>query len=454
MTDHIATLATKFCNKTFVNPDLTRQMVSFQANKTEPFYRWFKYREGFSKPLLDYLLADSGVGAPAVVLDPFCGSGATLAAAMQVGLTAIGMELLPLGVLASSIRRARGNLSRHITAMQGHPWMTSPPTRRFPHLRITAGAFDEVNEDQIARYRSWSSGLDEEFRQFCDLVAISVLEDASFTRKDGQYLRWDNRAPRERCGNFRKDAILPFNQLIDSKLAEMASDLSLIAEEDAGAMTLYAGSNFAALDSMEDASVGLAITSPPYCNRYDYTRTYALELAYLGVGEDEIRELRQALLSCTVEHKRKDLSKVVRQSDLTAAHNAVDACTSVATVVAFLENEAAQKRLNNPGIVTMVQGYFTESAIHIAQMARVMQPGALYYVVNDNVSYNGFGIPVDWMLSDIAERLGFACECIWTIGNGKGNSSQQMAKHGRVPLRKCIYKWRKTSATKLQETTI
>jgi hypothetical protein len=27
--------------------------------------------------------------------------------------------------------------------------------------------------------------------------------------------------------------------------------------------------------------------------------------------------------------------------------------------------------------------------------------------------------------------------------NGKGNSSQQMGAHGREPLRKCVYVWRK-----------
>ncbi|PGH38851.1 MAG: modification methylase, partial [Candidatus Nephrothrix sp. EaCA] len=47
------------------------------------------------------------------------------------------------------------------------------------------------------------------------------------------------------------------------------------------------------------------VTSPPYCNRYDYTRTYALELIYLGNNSDQVRRLRQAMLSCTVENKEK-----------------------------------------------------------------------------------------------------------------------------------------------------
>ncbi len=47
------------------------------------------------------------------------------------------------------------------------------------------------------------------------------------------------------------------------------------------------------------------ITSPPYCNRYDYTRTYALELVYLGLDENENKKMPQRLLSCTLESKSK-----------------------------------------------------------------------------------------------------------------------------------------------------
>jgi hypothetical protein len=34
--------------------NLNRKVVSFQANKEEPIYRWFKYKEGFSSALVKY----------------------------------------------------------------------------------------------------------------------------------------------------------------------------------------------------------------------------------------------------------------------------------------------------------------------------------------------------------------------------------------------------------------
>ncbi len=54
------------------------------------------------------------------------------------------------------------------------------------------------------------------------------------------------------------------------------------------------------------------MTSPPYCNRYDYTRTYVLELALLGIDEQGLLRLRQEMLSCTVENRTKGLLDFIK----------------------------------------------------------------------------------------------------------------------------------------------
>ena len=64
-------------------------------------------------------------------------------------------------------------------------------------------------------------------------------------------------------------------------------------------------------------------------------------------------------------------------------------------------------------------------------------------MVNDNVRYAGISISVDMICSKIAEDLGFKIENILILPQGKGNSSQQMDKHGKKDLRKCVYVWKK-----------
>ena len=76
-------------------------------------------------------------------------------------------------------------------------------------------------------------------------------------------------------------------------------------------------------------------------------------------------------------------------------------------------------------------------------MSRLLNPGGRIYYVNDNVRYAGETIPVDLILSEFARRAGLEVQKIFTLQNGKGNSSQQMGKYGRDVLRKCVYLWRK-----------
>ena len=91
----------------------------------------------------------------------------------------------------------------------------------------------------------------------------------------------------------------------------------------------------------------------------------------------------------------------------------------------------------------MVKNYFYETTLIIFECARLLKRGASFVMVNDNVRYAGANIPVDLILSDIAQDAGFNVEKIWVLPTGKGNSSQQMGEHGREELRKCVYVWRK-----------
>jgi DNA modification methylase len=100
----------KYNNKIEIDPKLDRTLVSFQANKKEYFYRWFKYKEGFSKRLVKYFLLKYHP-FPGHILDPFAGVGSTLFAARELGWQTTGIELLPVGVFAFESRIASETVS-------------------------------------------------------------------------------------------------------------------------------------------------------------------------------------------------------------------------------------------------------------------------------------------------------------------------------------------------------
>jgi DNA modification methylase len=448
-------LAKHFHNKIKVQPALTRQLVSFQANKPMPTYRWYKYKEAFSASLIEILLSKYGI-ASGKLLDPFAGSGTALFAASDAGIDADGIELLPVG---QQIILARECLDREFTKddfnslkrwRTERPWCQSKIRVPLSELRITAGAYPKQTFGLIEQYMgAWQSENDR-VQSVLRFALLCVLESISYTRKDGQYLRWDYRSGR-RLGTrpFNKGEILNFDKTICSKINEICSDLEAGKDTSElfsikvlqGDIRLFCGSCLDIMSELSENSYDVVVTSPPYCNRYDYTRTYALELALLGIGEKEISRLRQEMLSCTVENRAKDLLKI--NPRWTKAIAVADSQELLQAILCYLEKEKAEGRLNNNGIPRMVRGYFYEMACIIGECARVLKPNALLFMVNDNVRYAGASISVDMILSDIAENLGFHVENILVLPNGKGNSSQQMGKHGRDPLRKCVYVWRK-----------
>ncbi|MFZ1769089.1 MAG: site-specific DNA-methyltransferase, partial [Caldilinea sp.] len=213
------------------------------------------------------------------------------------------------------------------------------------------------------------------------------------------------------------------------------------ARPTAGRIRLLNGSCLDVMPQLLAGSYDALMTSPPYCNRYDYTRTYALELALLGTDERKLAALRQEMLSCTVENRAKDLLHMnpAWQNAIAVADNQ----RLLQAILAYLNRQRELGLLNNAGIPRMVRGYFYEMACVIAESARLLKPNAPLFMVNDNVRYAGVSISVDLILSDMAESLGFIVDEVLVLPNGKGNSSQQMGQHGREALRKCVYIWRK-----------
>ena len=268
---------------------------------------------------------------------------------------------------------------------------------------------------------------------------MAALEDASWTSKDGQYLRWDHRSGRRLKARMEKRCVLSYADSLHNKLSAIATDLPTLAGFDASRdVRIITGSCYDALPELPANSIDGVITSPPYANRYDYTRTYALELAWLGYDNQAISALRQSLLSATVENRSKREQLNVGHSDAIALFDKQPAIDEITVAL-----EAAKERgeLPNPHVIRLVRNYFMEITVVIAELARICKPGASVFMVNDNVQYHGQEVPVDLILSDLAEQCGFRTKAIWTLARGKGNASQQMGRFGRKELRKCVYWW-------------
>ncbi len=455
----------RFSIKLEIASNFNRQIVSFQANKQEPIYRWFKYKEGFSSGLVSYFL-NKFSDKPGKVLDPFAGVGTTLFAGQSLGWESYGIELLPVGIFVMETRVALRKIDPlELDYSVKNLWQDFPkienPATHFNHIPITQDAFPDETEIALNKFLTYCNTIErKEIQTILKFAAFSILEELSFTRKDGQYLRWDSRSKRDLTGKpFNKGKIYTFEQALKNKLSQMIADVSphndSLFDSVRGNgqyqhdIKMIEGTCLKELPKMENNSFDFIITSPPYCNRYDYTRTYALELAYLGCDNEKVRALRQELLSCTVENKEKieylsqlysSLGKMETFDKVLRCYNSSSAMKEINSVLDELNK---LDKLNNNNIPRMVKNYFLELCFVVFEMARIIKSGGCCVMVNDNVRYGGEEIPVDLILSEFAENFGFSVQKIFVLPRGKGNSSQQMGNYGRAEIRKCVYLWQK-----------
>ncbi len=464
-------LEEKYWPLVVVTDKFDRKSVSFQLSKNDVLHSWLKYKEGFSSELVRKLLNEFNIPKNALVLDPFMGSGTTALVSIFSGLNSVGFDILPISQIAIKAKSEVLNYNikelDNLISFVSENSLPNNYQKQTSYISITEDGYPLNNAKEIQYFTELvtNSNFSEIVKNLFTLCAINCLERVSYSAKDGQYLRWDFRCPkiiraakiREEKGRkpivvkLNKGEIPSFKESIIYELQHVAYDIKSIQSSASikldNICNFIEGSALYKLPLLEANSVSAVISSPPYCNRYDYTRIYALELAYLGVNDAKIRQLRQDLLSCTVENKSKIevlqdfYYSIGRKSEFINICKIIESCSALTETIEALKQRAQNGEINNKGILKMVDGYFTELTFLFYEIFRICKHGAHVAFVNDNVRYAGEVVPVDFLTTELATLIGFKAEKIYVLRQQKGNSSQQMRKYGRVPLRKSITIW-------------
>ena len=465
-------LEKKLIDITVVSDKFNRQSVSYQRSKNDSLHRWLKYKEGFSADLVKKLLNEFDIKQGDTVLDPFVGSGTTSLVCKMQGINSIGFDILPMSEISIKAKQSvldydLAEIKRLISEIENLS-MPENYNNRTPYITITDSAYPENTEKEIAFFTEWNNDCNysEITKNLVTLCILNSLEKVSYTAKDGQFLRWDYRSKKMlESAEYRKQngksplvirldkGNLPtLKQSLLDELNSVYSDISTIQKNTTFSKTnlnFIEGNALYELPKLESELLNGVITSPPYCNRYDYTRTYALELAYLGITDEKIKKLRQELLSCTVENKpkidyiRENYITLGKEKDFNEIMKIVESNKTLAEINNSLNERSKNGDINNKGVLRMVNGYFLELTFIYAELYRLCKKGAKVAFVNDNVRYGGEVISVDYISTELAEQIGFKPVKVYSLKQQKGNSSQQMAKFGRVPLRKSITVWNK-----------
>lgn len=397
--------------------------VSYVGNKNVPFLRLYRYKEAFSFHLVREFLRRFKADSDDYVFDPFSGLGTTMFTSMLKGIPSIGIDKLPLAHFVSKTMPLflglKQNELKEIWKSLLPEIRSNEPARIAQDVSIMKIAFDEKTLLVLRKLKTAIENLTPPYCNMLLLLFFSILEECSYTSKDGQFLRLE-----------RTKRISDPIEAMKRKIAE--------TEEDIQRMRLIFPDFSPKDEIMPDCYLGdtrdlpkvefrknptIIITSPPYANRYDYTRTYSLELCFHFVKNfEELKAIRFGILRSHIESK-------IHKGEV-PPH----------PVIREIIEVLGAKPLNNPKIPSMLTTYFIDMQNVIQEWASVMAPGGRVAMVVDNVRFEGEMVPVDLVLSEMAEEAGFSVTEIITA-RYKGNSSQQMKTYGKTPVRESVLIW-------------
>jgi hypothetical protein len=366
---------------------------------------WYRFVLSYPPHLVRTYLSRFELESGDVVLDPFCGTGTTLVEAKKNALRSYGVEAHPMAHFASCVKT---NWSVDPVVLKEHARQVLKRTSQV--LKRSNGQLRTLPAEQADLLLT--NSISPVPLHKCLVLREQILRGTSSAERDAELLALASVSvfvasnlkfgPEVGVGRARKlDA--PVLDAWLSKIDEMVSDLrevAPLASVNSYAMNADARGGF---EGIPAKSVDAVITSPPYPNEKDYTRTTRLESVLLGFVESkqQLRALKQNLVRSNTRNVY-----VSDDDDLVVAQNAkINALAAeIERRRVALDKDSGFERLYH----RVTRLYFGGMKRHFEQLKHVLRPGAkLAYVVGDQASYLQVLIRTGELLADIADETGY-----------------------------------------------
>src|SRR3990172_3404340 len=429
-------------------PALVRSTNGY-ANRLSPIDRpahdWYRFILSFPSHLVRDYVERFGVGPRQQVLDPFCGTGTTIVECKKLGIPSVGVEANPMAYFASRVKVDWG----------------PNPDELFQHANrvaeaafenLTASGIDDTTLLQIVP--NGNQNLRTLPPELMDLLLANSISPLPLHKTlvllDCLQQHYDERfhshellalaktlvdsisnlhfGPEVGVGPAKPDASVIALWLERVRL--MVSDLRQVRDNHTPAVVHLADSR-QILEVLEPNSIDAVITSPPYPNEKDYTRTTRLESVLLGLIRDkaDLKALKRGLVRSNtrgVYVEDDDDQWVANNSEIQRLAESIEARRIELGKTSGFERMYAR--------VTKL--YFGGMTRHLVELTTILRPGAhLAYVVGDQASYLRVMIRTGQLLADIAKTLGYEIEGIDLFRTRLATATKEQLREEVVVLR-------------------
>ena len=419
------------------------------ANKLAPgdraFHDWYRFVLSFPPHLVSNYIEDFGLDGRRVILDPFCGTGTTIVESKLHGIRAIGLEANIFAHFASSVK----------VDWEISPELLKKEARKIANATLGLLKAQGIDDNSLLKGRLKEvplRTLDPEVSRLLLSNSISplplhktlILFDCLRKQQTERYYRHALLAlanalvfkisnlhfgPEVGVGKPKIDVPVVASWL--HEVDRIANDLKLVKGRSFPNAKVYLGDARNVSSILEPNSVDAVITSPPYPNEKDYTRTTRLESVVLGFikGKAELREMKKTF----IRSNTRGVYKNDEDDKWIVGHPEIQRiAASIEKRRTELGKNSGFERLYSK--VTKL--YFGGMARHLEDLRSVLRPGArLAYVVGDQASYLRIMIRTGQLLAEIAEALGYELTRIDLFRTRYATATREQLREEVVVLR-------------------
>ncbi len=405
----------------------TFQDPAFTLNRIVPVHRWVPWIAGYSQAFAADAIGKFTTGPGQLILDPFAGVGTTLIEADRLGHSAAGFEINPYAAFAATIKLAAHRLDTELLrAAIGR-------LRKFGEFVQETGVEPVGKAPEGFKTRSpfYSPKVMRKVLLAMDFIdeekdnnaEVAVAIRLAFAATMVGYSNYSYEPSLSRRASAGKDKVIdsPVIEVLVAKLREIADDADWYRENRLRGIqedgVVYTASFLDDYRTLDQHSVDLIVTSPPYMNNYHYNRNTRPHLYWLGFC-DSPRDFK------VLEEQNFGTYWQTARDRATIELDPLITNQEILDTVGIIREQNPEKGVyGGVGWANYATAYLNDCVRFLRGIRWVLRPNGAALIVVGNSILQGIPVPTDRFMAEIAAHCGLEVRGISTPrGTRVGNS--------------------------------
>ncbi|MFB7142570.1 DNA methyltransferase, partial [Gottfriedia sp. NPDC056225] len=365
----------------------------------------YKYYAGFSEGFVEDILGLLEIKTDDIIFDPWNGSGTTTYVSSIKNIKSIGIDMNPVMTIIAKARLqdfTENDTKIKEILTQSRKYRTT--------ITETDALCNWFSIDTVKKIRNIERAiLDGQF-------IGSIIKDDNFTINQSFYCLALFNSVKMLSKNFKssnptwlkkpiennkvKATRIEIEKIFLNELKEMNNVLS----KKEGSMQLFPEIKIGESENINinDESIDVVITSPPYCTRLDYAVMTSIELAILNLTEDDFVKLRHSLIGAPVIHKEQ--SQPLKEWGKTCLET-------------LKKIELHVSRASKSYYLKTYQQYFDSIYASLKEINRVLKKGGKCTIVVQNSFYKDILVDLKEIFIEILKGFGWELVYIYEFNS-------------------------------------